>query len=88
MILGRVKLPRRPGKGWKNVGNGSVWEHTTGLSIHLLGVVMTPNGEHISWDWSDEINAKEQQGWNKKRALMVWALSLLEEPELNKDKTK
>lgn len=74
---GSAGLPRRPGRGWKWLGS-SVWEHTpTGLRIHGLGYAR-PLGEHSRpWPWQTELAAMRQQGWNKKRALMVWALTLL-----------
>lgn len=70
------RFPRRPGNGWKHL-NGSVWEHATGVRIHLLGLARLPDGKSISWPWSDEYDAKRQQGYNTKRALMVWALTLI-----------
>lgn len=70
------RFPRRPGNGWKHL-NGSVWEHATGLRIHLLGLARMPDGHSISWPWHDEYDAKRQQGYNTKRALMVWALTLI-----------
>ncbi len=57
--------------------NGSVWEHATGLRIHTLGLARLPDGKSISWPWNDEYDAKRQQGYNTKRALMVWALTLI-----------
>ena len=70
------RFPRRPGNGWKYLA-GSVWEHTSGLRIHLLGLARLPSGESLPWKWQDEYDAKRQQGYNTKRALMVWALTLI-----------
>ena len=70
------RFPRRPGNGWKHL-NGSVWEHATGIRIHTLGLARLPDGKSISWPWNDEYDAKRQQGYNTKRALMVWALTLI-----------
>lgn len=70
------RFARQPGAGWKHMA-GSVWEHTTGLRIHLLGMARLPDGQSVPWKWDDEYDAKRQQGYNTKRALMVWALSLL-----------
>lgn len=70
------RFARRPGAGWKHKA-GSVWEHTTGLRIHLLGMARLPDGKSVPWKFDDEYDAKRQQGYNTKRALMVWALSLL-----------
>jgi len=38
-------LPRRPGAGWKQI-SGPVWEHTSGLRVHVLGMAMLPDGEN------------------------------------------
>lgn len=74
---GSVRLARRPGPGWKWLGS-SVWEHTpSGLRIHGLGYARPPGQQSRPWPWQTEHAAMRQQGWNKKRALMVWALSLL-----------
>lgn len=70
------RFARRPGPGWKHLA-GSVWEHTTGLRVHMLGMARLPDGQVLPWRWQDEYDAKRQQGYNTKRALMVWALSLL-----------
>ena len=69
-------LPRRPGAGWKQI-SGPVWEHTSGLRVHVLGMAMLPDGSRMTWEWRDEYAALRQQAYNTKRALMVWALSLL-----------
>lgn len=71
------RFARRPGSGWKHIEGSAVWEHTTGLRIHLLGMARLPDGQSVPWRWPDEYDAKRQQGYNTKRALMVWALSLL-----------
>jgi hypothetical protein len=70
------RLVRRPGPGWKLLGC-SVWEHSTGTRIHCLGRARWPNGETRHWTWEEEYAFNRRQGYNKKRALMVWALSLL-----------
>lgn len=70
------RFARRPGPGWKHM-SGSVWEHDTGLRIHLLGMARLPDGQSVPWGFDDEYDAMRQQGYNVKRALMVWSLSLL-----------
>jgi hypothetical protein len=70
------RFAKKPGPGWQRVA-GSVWEHTTGLRIHLLGLARLPNGHSMPWHRNDEYEAMRQQGYNTKRALMVWALSLI-----------
>jgi hypothetical protein len=76
----RGRFPRRLGIGWKHIEGSAVWEHITGLRIHRLGMARLPDGQCVSWmnqpHWMDAYDAKRQQGWNEKRALMVWALSL------------
>lgn len=70
------RFAKRPGVGWKHVA-GSVWEHTTGLRIHLLGITRLPDGHCMPWCFDDQYAALRQQGYNVKRALMVWSLSLI-----------
>ena len=71
------RFARRPGKGWRWLGS-SVWEHTpSGLRIHGLGYCRPPGQQSRPWPWQVELAVMRQQGWNKKRALMVWGLSLL-----------
>jgi hypothetical protein len=71
------RFARRPGNGWKHIAGSAVWEHTTGLRIHLRGMARLPDGQSVPWRFDDEYDAKRQQGYNAKRALMVWSLSLL-----------
>ena len=71
------RFARRPGNGWKHIEGSAVWEHETGLRIHLLGMARLPDGQSVPWCFDDEYDAKRQQGYNVKRALMVWGLSLL-----------
>lgn len=76
MRLLKSRFARRPGPGWKHA-TGSVWEHSSGLRIHMLGLAQLPDGQSVSWRFDDEYDAKRQQAYNTKRALMVWAISLL-----------
>lgn len=73
------RFKRRPGIGWKHLA-GSVWEHTTGIRIHLLGVTRFSDGTTMSWNSQDKSDALRQQGFNAKRALMVWSLSQFNTP--------
>jgi len=77
LLMNCNRFPRHPGIGWKHIKGSAVWEHTTGLSIHRLGMARLPDGQCVSWRFDDEYDAKRHQGYNTKRALMVWALSLL-----------
>jgi hypothetical protein len=67
---------RRPGRGWKWLGS-SVWEHRSGIRIHGLGRVRFADGSSRMWTCQEECHFRRRQGYNTKRALMVWALSLL-----------
>lgn len=71
----RITFPRRPGLGWKRL-SGSVWEHSSGIRIHTYGIARLPDGRGASWTSEEEWAAKRQQGYNTKRALMVWALTV------------
>lgn len=71
---------RTPGPGWKYLGS-SVYEHTTGLRIHGLGTARLPDGTNVFANgvaaWRAQDRAIAEQGYNRKRGLMVWGLSLL-----------
>jgi hypothetical protein len=68
----------RPGNGWKHIG-GAVWEHTSKIRIHLLGMIRLPSGEFVSAatypNWEAVHRMIRINGGNRKRGLMVWALS-------------
>lgn len=67
----------RPGSGWRRL-DGAVWEHKTGMRIHLGGMLRFSDGKTIAS--TSEDNATDYIricGWNKKRGLMVWALNHL-----------
>lgn len=67
----------RPGKGWSHLA-GAVYEHRTGIRIHLGGVIRLSNkvvfmDHQISkrfWLY------KKITGGNRKRALMALAIAL------------
>ena len=66
---------RRPGPGWKEVGP-DIWKHKSGVMIHLLGVANMPDGTPR---WADPRLADwyiQLAGGNRKRGLMMWALTL------------
>lgn len=69
----------RPGAGWKYLA-GSVWEHTNGSRVHLMGLVRLPNKTFVSLNKYPEcINGNKMikiNGGNKKRGLMAWANTL------------
>jgi hypothetical protein len=75
------KLPTRPGPGWRHVA-GAVWDHDSGIRLHLLGTARMPSGV---WRRASEWPASGLAddciricGGNRKRGLMVWALVLSE----------
>lgn len=81
MNLTNRTFPRRPGLGWQHIPESAVWDHSSGLRIHRIGMARLPDGRHVSRDsnaeWSHSHAAQKLTGYNDKRALMVWALSLL-----------
>jgi hypothetical protein len=71
----------KPGPGWKKVGNlVPVWDHASGVRIHAWGLCRLPDGSTFfgnRWpegrDWDRAIR---EQGGNRRRGTMVWALRL------------
>lgn len=69
----------RPGPGWQYLGS-SVWEHTSGTRISLLGVVRLPD---MTFRYLTNLD-EGREGWrfiainggNIKRGMMAWALNL------------
>ena len=79
--LNRVPLECRvvrPGAGWRHLA-GSVYEHTNGTRMHMLGTIRTPSGKYISAsEWPESKNADRFiliNGGNRKRGLMAWSLT-------------
>ena len=77
----RAPVERRvmhPGNGWQHVG-GAVWEHSSGIRVHLLGMVKLPTGEIFSATTYPHWNAAQLMirinGGNRKRGLMAWAMT-------------
>ncbi len=66
-------------EGWSHI-SGSVYEHKTGLRIHLLGIAKMPNGTVVDWQRWDQfkgmMSALKIQGHNHRRAMMHWAIRL------------
>ena len=66
----------RPGRGWKHVA-GSVYDHVSGVRLHLLGMVRLPSGDHVSAnEWPEAASVGHFvrcNGGNRKRGLMAWA---------------
>lgn len=72
---------RRPGRGWRHV-NGSVWDHDSGMRLHLLGLLKLPSGETVTADmWPEYLNVRNAvriAGGSRKRGLMIWAMATLQ----------
>lgn len=70
----------RPGRGWSHVA-GSVYEHTSGLRLHVGGLIRLPNGQCVSAnEWPESRTVRwyvRANGGNRKRGLMAWARSKL-----------
>ena len=70
------RIAVRPGRGWTHVA-GSVYDHVSGVRLHLLGMVRLPNGDHVSaneWPESSSVwHFVRCNGGNRKRGLMAWA---------------
>lgn len=69
----------RPGPGWQHVGS-SVYDHSSGLRIHVLGMCRLPDGKVIygeTWPESKSLDRCIRIcGGNRRRGVMVWGLSL------------
>lgn len=67
----------RPGDGWKYLGN-SVWEHTNGSRIHLIGLIRFQNNNYVSVNTYPDSEKAELMirinGGNRKRGLMALAM--------------
>lgn len=68
----------KPGSGWRHV-NGLVYDHDSGIRLHLGGILKRKNGSLLSFkrlslaretDFYIKVN-----GGNAKRGLMAWALT-------------
>jgi hypothetical protein len=71
----------KPGPGWKHLGC-AVWEHASGVRIHVAGLVGLPSTGHFvyadRWPESqDAYRCIRIAGGSRKRGLMIWALRLL-----------
>lgn len=78
-VAGQVKRRViRPGPGWVHLG-GAVYEHSSGIRMHMLGALRLPNGEFLSASkWPECIDAAQMiriNGGNRRRGLMAWAMT-------------
>lgn len=69
---------KKPGPGWRKVG--PCFDHSSGLRVHLAGLARMPDGRVVSALAGPETSAAQkaiaEQGGNRRRGLMIWALSL------------
>lgn len=76
-----------PGPGWVWVA-GPVWDHESGMRLHLYGLLILPDGTRCWADrWVDSYIADRYvriAGGNRKRGLMAWARRRLAEFEHQK----
>ena len=74
------RLVIRPGHGWKHAG-GSVYDHNSGLRLHLLGLCRLPSGELMEDRDSAQYRLLSRliriNGGNRKRGMMAWAMNLI-----------
>lgn len=70
------RVMMRPGHGWQHLG-GSVYEHSSGIRMHMLGFVKLKNGKSLSASqWPESHDAARMiriNGGNRRRGLMAWA---------------
>ena len=68
---------RRPGPGWRHIA-GPVYDHETGLRIHVAGIARLHDGTLLSGTMWPEVRLLNKCirvcGGNRKRGVMVWAL--------------
>lgn len=68
----------RPGEGWVHLG-GAVYEHTTGVRVHVGGLMRTPTGDTVVgtlWPESRRMDrCIRMNGGNRRRGVMAWGLN-------------
>lgn len=72
----------KPGSGWRVLSAPAIYQHTSGVKLHLVGMAVMPDGAiHLAAGFG---NPHESQvyiriaGGNRKRGLMLWARALME----------
>ena len=75
--MNKLSLNLRPGKGWKQLC-GAVYEHNSGIRIHMLGLIRLPHGNILyatRWPLIEELcTLIKINGNNRKRGLMTLAI--------------
>ena len=68
--------PNKPGPGWRHLAGG-VYEHQSGMRLHMLGMLRLSNGEFVNANTDAEYRTvallTKANGGNRKRGLMAWA---------------
>ena len=71
-------MKRKPGRGWEHLG-GAVWERTV-TRIHVGHAMCRMGGEWVPGEiWPVSFDVRRhiaEQGGNRRRGIMVWALTL------------
>ena len=78
--LCEMAFPRKPGLGWRRVSN-CVFEHDSGIALHVSGLLRTDEGRIVSaniWPESKLADfATLVSGGNRRRGLMLWAMAVV-----------
>lgn len=74
--LGRIGESQ---KTWWRAGEVPVWEHISGIRIHIHGLIRFTDGTHCvpEYDYERWMLAMRLAGWKKRRALMAYAEMLM-----------
>lgn len=74
-----MKRDYTPGLGWTYKGP-CVWDHVSGLRIHVYGLCVVASGYKINgrrWPESQELDRCIRiAGGNRRRGTMIWAMKL------------
>jgi hypothetical protein len=83
--------PYKPGPGWRRTANPSVWQHISGLRVHVFGIVRLASGRivtpalfayyrHRLW-WLQRANGLRDPQHGGHRAILAWALWVASQEE-------
>ena len=71
-------MTTKPGPGWSYQG-GAVWDHASGIRIHVYGLCRFADGRIVNGQWWPESRTLYRMiainGGNRKRGVMAWALN-------------
>ena len=75
----------RPGPGWTRAGIAPVYDHDSGIRVHVLGSVRLNGGRWINGKRWPESRAMYRCIWicggNRKRGVMAYARAMIEKQE-------